>query len=349
MRYGIEPQGPVEQLALWLGLAPLPVLDVLLPLLQVRCLMAAVKHGVFEELRATPRTSAALAERLKLAPESVEALLRVLASSRYLKRRGSHYCLTRVARATLLRGAPKELRSYVALNYAQWRWIEGLEEMLQTGTGIKLHDHLRADAETWGTYQQAMLELARPDAELVARRIPVRAGATQLLDFGGGHGLFGAAICRAHPPLKSTVLELEAALPEARRLAAAAGICDVVTHRAADVTAAELGDDVDVALLCNLLHHLEREARSSLLRRIYSALAAGGTIAIWEPEAPSAGAPPELAGDAVALYFRITSSAPPLAAAELEAEVVRAGFAKLELQRPLRARGRLLLHARKPR
>jgi hypothetical protein len=144
------------------------------------------------------------------------------------------------------------------------------------------------------------------------------------------------------------VFELEAALPEARHLALVAGVSDVVTHRAADVTTCDLGERVDVVLLCNLLHHLEREARSDLLRRVFSALAPGGTIAIWEPEAPSPEAPPELAGDAVALYFRITSSAPPLAAAELERELLRLGFAELERQRPLRARGRMLLHARKP-
>jgi hypothetical protein len=176
MRYAIEPEGAGERLALWLGLAPLPVIDVLLPLLQVRALMAAVKFGVFEELRSAPRSSAELAESLELAPESVEALLRVLASSRYLKKRGARYCLTRVARATLLRGAPQELRAYVALNYAQWHWIEGLEAALQTGRGIDFHDELRMDPATWLIYQRAMLELARPDTELVAGRVPVREG-----------------------------------------------------------------------------------------------------------------------------------------------------------------------------
>jgi 2-polyprenyl-3-methyl-5-hydroxy-6-metoxy-1,4-benzoquinol methylase len=144
------------------------------------------------------------------------------------------------------------------------------------------------------------------------------------------------------------VLELETCVPEARRLAQVAGISDVVRHRAADVTSGDWGEQVDVVLVCNLLHHLQHEARSRLLRRAYEALAPGGTIAIWEPEAPSKAAPPELAGDAIALYFRITSSAPPVAAAELEAHVAAAGFAQLEIQRPLRARGRFLLHARKP-
>jgi hypothetical protein len=193
-----------------------------------------------------------------------------------------------------------------------------------------------------------MLELARPDVELVARRVPVPDGATQLLDLGGGHGLFGAAVCRAHPPLKSTVLELDSALPEAQRLASLAGVTDVVTHRAADVTLCHLGKDVDVVLICNLLHHLERAPRADLLRRVFAALAAGGTLAIWEPEAPSSEAPPELAGDAVALYFRVTSSAPPVPAAALRDALLEVGFERVRLQRPLRARGRVLLVARKP-
>ncbi|HYP89783.1 MAG TPA: methyltransferase, partial [Polyangiaceae bacterium] len=209
------------------------------------------------------------------------------------------------------------------------------------------HQQLGNDGETWAAYQRAMLELARLDASSVARRVPVRRGARRLIDLGGGHGLFGAAICRAHPPLQSTVFELPGALPEARRLAEMEGLAPWVTHRAADLSTCDFEAGVDVALLCNVLHHFEREARASLLERVFAALSPGATIAIWEPEAPAPGAPPELAGDAVALYFRVTSSAPPVSAAALCEELKRAGFVASKVHRPLRARGRMLLHARK--
>jgi hypothetical protein len=348
MRYGIEPQGAAERLALWLGLAPLPVIDVLLPLLQARCIMAAVKYGIFERLRSEPHTAAALAAALQLDHEVLALLLRVLASSRYLKLRHGRYELTRVARATLLRGSARELCSYVELNYAQWSLIEGLEPALCSGKSADFHAQLPAASPTWALYQRAMLELARPIADVLARHVPVPSGAERMLDLGGGHGLFGAAICQAHPPLTSTVIDLEPALPEARRLARANGIAHLVTHRAGDVTECQLEASTQVVLLSNLLHHLKSKEQTSLLARVVSALTPGGTIAIWEPEAPSPTAAPELAGDASALYFRLTSAAPPLDASSLNGHLRGLGFEQLTLVRPLTARGWFLLHARKP-
>jgi hypothetical protein len=348
MRYGIQPQGAAERLALWLGLAPIPVIDLLMPLLQARCIMAAVKFGIFEQLRSEPHTAAELAQTLQLDHEVLELLLRVLASSRYLKRRRESYQLTRLARATLLRGSARELCSYVELNYAQWGLIEGLENALCCGQSADFHAQLPASSPTWPLYQRAMLELARPIADVLARNVPVPRGAERLLDLGGGHGLFGAAICRAHPPLTSTVIDLEQALPEARRLAQSDGIAHLVTHRAGDVTECQLDPSTHVVLLCNLLHHLKDEQQAALLGRVISALAPGGTMAIWEPEAPSPAAAPELAGDASALYFRLTSSAPALHVHGLSERLRGLGFERPTLVRPLTARGWFLLHARKP-
>src|SRR3954471_8144328 len=160
MRYAVQPRGATERLALWLGLAPLPGIHVLVPLLQVLCIMAAVKLGVFEELRAEPRTTTELADSLQLDREVLELLLRVLASSRYLKMQRRRYGLTRLARATLVRGSARELCSYVELNYDQWRLIEGLEAALESGKGADFHAQLPASSHTWRVYQQAMLELA---------------------------------------------------------------------------------------------------------------------------------------------------------------------------------------------
>lgn len=347
MRYAIQPRGVTEHLALWLGLAPVVAIDVLIPLLQVRAVMAGVRLGVFEALR-EPCTAAQLAQACRLDPRCSELLLRVLSSSRYVRKRGARYALSNLAKRTLLRGAPGELCGYVELNYAQWRWIEHLEETLRSGGGIDLHAALPAGSQAWSAYQRAMLELARPVATLLAKLVPVRSGARRLLDVGGSHGLLGAAICRAHPPLRSTVLELEAALPEARRLAHEEGLSDLVTHRAGDVASGALDQDVDVVLLANILHHLPPATRTDVVQRAFDALAAGGRIAIWETEAAPASSKPELSRDAIALYFQLTSSAPALTGEELRRLLLQSGFADIRLIRPWQARGRVLLHARKP-
>jgi hypothetical protein len=349
VRYAIEPRGTAERLAIWLGLAPVAAIDVLVPLVQTRAIMAAVTLGVFEALRDGPRTPEDLARSCRLDGDCLELLLRVLASTRYARRLGARYALSRVGRRTLLRGSPAELCGYVELNYQQWRWIEGLESTLTSGTGVDFHAALPAASDAWAAYQRAMLELERPVAPLLARHIPVPRHARKLLDLGGGPGLLGAAVCAAHPRLTSTVIDLEAALPEAKRLAQAEGISPLVTHRAGDLIDCQLESNVDVVLLGNVLHHFSRTRRQQLLERAFESLNPNGTIAIWETEARAQTAAPELASDAIALYFRVTSSAPALTASELTRLLSDAGFERLELRRPLTARGRLLIHGRKPR
>lgn len=347
MRYGILPRGVAERLALWLGLAPIPVLDLLVPLVQVRALMAGVKLGVVEALGARASSTADVAALCQLDPETTRLLLRVLASSRYVRRDGDTFSLTRLGRATLLRDAPHGLTAYAEHHYAQWGFLEGLETTLQRGAGVDFHTQLSDSSPAWSGYQRAMFELARPDGKTLARHVPVPRGARALLDLGGGHGALGAALCRAHPPLRSIVIDLPAALPEARRLARAERLDDVVSHRPGDLTSCEL-EPADVILLANVLHHFSRAARLSLLQRVFGALSTGGTVAIWEIEAPAERDAPELARDSVALLFRVTSSAPALSQAELAALLALTGFRSVRVVRPASARGRLLLHARKP-
>jgi hypothetical protein len=67
--------------------------------------------------------------------------------------------------------------------------------------------------------------------------------------------LFGALICRQHPPMSAVVLDLPEAVDQSGRLAQEEGIDDVVTHRAGDALVDDLGRGYDVAFLGNFLHH----------------------------------------------------------------------------------------------
>lgn len=53
----------------------------------------------------------------------------------------------------------------------------------------------------WSTYQAAMLENARLMAPSLREWFPVRPGAQRLLYIAGSHGLNGALIARARPPV----------------------------------------------------------------------------------------------------------------------------------------------------
>jgi cyclopropane fatty-acyl-phospholipid synthase-like methyltransferase len=169
-------------------------------------------------------------------------------------------------------------------------------------------------------------------ASLLAPLVPVRPRAEKLLDIAGSHGLFGALICRAHPPMRSEVLDLAEAVEQSRGLAREEGIDDVVSHRVGDALTDDLSEGYDVCFLGNILHHFTPEQIRGLLDRVRRALSPDGTVAIWELRLPEPDEPPEIVGDGFALYFRATSTARCYATSEYTGWLGEAGFDDLQLQ-----------------
>jgi hypothetical protein len=256
----------------------------------------------------------------------------VLACGEYLERNGGSYRLTELSQTTLLRDGPASYTAMVGLNRWGWEPLGRLEEVMRTGTGVDLHANL-GDADEWANYQAAMLEIAGRQAPMLAPLVPVRPGAQALLDVAGSHGMYGAMICRAHPPMRSEVLDLPDAVEQSRRLAREAGIDDVVTHRPGDARTADLGQQrYDVCFLGNILHHFNPEQAADLLARIREALCPAGTVAIWETRGREPDDPPDILGDGSALYFRLISTANNYPPSEYTSWLEDAGFGDVQLR-----------------
>ena len=344
MKYGVTASNIFERIALWAGKVPIPMLDSLYSIMKVRSLMAAVKMGIFEALRDGPLDAEEVARRCRLDAECTESLLRLLAATEYIEHRDGRFSLSGLSRNTLIAGSEHEMYGYVLWNYAQWDMVATMENLLRTGRGIDFHQTLD-DPDAWANYQRGMMEVARYSASVVADRVPVRPGALRLLDIAGSHGLFGAAICRKHPPMKSIVLDLPVALEHASELARAEKIDDVVEHRAGDILTADYGRDNDVVLLSNILHHFTEEVNIGIIRRAFDSLSAQGTVAIWEIEAPERGSKPSV-GDGAALFFRLTSNARCYHGNEYSQWLGRAGFTGVRVLRPALSPGSVLVIGR---
>lgn len=335
MRYGIKATNLAEHLALAARQVPMPVVDTLLAMLQLRSIMAATRLGVWEAMAEPGAHSAAqLAQRLGLDAGCLDLLLRCLQAPGYLRRSGAGFELTDNARRWLLPGAKHDLRGSVLFCYHELKMLDSLEELIQTGRGLDFHSTL-IDPEVWATYQLSMLELARGEAPHLAALVPVPAGAKLMLDVAGSHGYLGAAICRKHPPMKSLVLDLPAALPHARALARQEGITDVVEHREGDMLAGEFPGGADLVLVSNILHHFGPEQIVDILKRCYRALRPGGVMAVWDAERRSESAPPDAGGDNLALWFRLTSESQVFEDKEYVSFLEQAGFRKVRVKRSL--------------
>lgn len=344
MRYGTVPKGLKERLAAFLGVVPYPMLDVLVAPIQARALIAAQRARVFTALAENAAPTPELSRRLGLDESCLGLVLRLLTSMGYVKRRNAAWSLTHRGRKHFAPGGARPLGDFVAFGAPQWNWISQLDEVLRTGRGVEIHRTL--EGSDWNLYQRAMAEGARDFAAFVAKELPVRKGARLCLDVAGSHGLVGAALCRAHPGLKSVVLEGKEAIPEAMKLAAESGIDDVVSFRECDLLSDEYGEGADVVILANILHHFSPAVNLEILARARRALRPEGSIGIFDIEAPQERAAPEAAGDAAALFFRITSNSACFSGADYLAWLKESGFSKPRAIRNVLLPSRLLVVAR---
>lgn len=279
MRVVMEPEGWMERLGMTLGMMPTPMGQTWCAQKLSRFIMAATKLGLFDALSEGAKTATEVAALAGTHPEATERLLGVLVTARYLTFARGRFALTAMTRKWLLKDAALSLHDNLLFQYLEWKLIEGSEEYVRTGEPIDFHARLSAD--DWGIYQRAMRALAGTNAAEVVRRTPVPRGATALLDIGGSHGFYSVSLCRKHPSLRATILDLPQAVAHAGPILAAERMGDRVQHRAGDALTTDLGEaSYDVVLISSLVHHFDDATNVALMQRIARALKPGGSVSI---------------------------------------------------------------------
>ena len=296
-----------ERLAMRAGLVPRPFFHTLLAAGMARALQVAVKLDVFETLDESAMTSEEVAGRIGTHPYPTGKLLNALIGMGYLGLEGGRYSLTTDARKWLVGGSPSSLRDWILeQEFIEWRALDRLQDLLRTGTALDLHADL--GEKEWALYQRGMRNIAGLSAGELARRVPVPRGARDMLDVGGSHGYHSVVLCRRHPGLRSTVLDLPEAVKNAAPLLEKEGMGDRVVHRVGDASTDDFGvETFDLVYTANLVHHLEAEENRNLARRVARALRPGGHYVIVDsvrPRSPKEAGQIGTLGD---LFFALTS------------------------------------------
>ena len=239
-------------------------------------------------------------------PRATEKLLNVLVTMRYLRHRDGEYSITGHVRRWLLADAPGSIRDVILMKELEWRWIDQLETFVRDGRPLDVHGTMAPD--DWSAYQRGMRAQANPLASWLARRVPVPEGARDMLDIGGSHGYFSVVLCRKHPGLTATVLDLPDAVTHARPLLEQEGMGDRVTLQAGNALTDDLGEAAyDLILIFSLVHHFDDGTNRSLVSRAARALRPGGYLVIGDALRPSSPGKGGQQGAFFDLYFALTS------------------------------------------
>jgi SAM-dependent methyltransferase len=308
VRLGAVPDNPLERLGLLLNRVPTPIGESLFAMAVARALQVAQTTGMLPALAEGPREPAELAEHLGLQPTGTELVLDVVASLGHVELRpDGSYAMTSRGRRWLDPRSETYLGDFLADNAEYWSWWQGLEGLVREGRHVDLHQR-DADDPYWSSYIRGQYQVARLTSGEVAKAVPLAANAHSVLDVAGAHGEYSMALCRHHPGLHATIVDLPGSARVGREIVSGAGMEDRVRHVVGDMFEADFGGPHDAALAFNIIHHLTPDRIRELFGRIRAALRPGAHLCVLDLYDRPEGRKPD-SGSILGLFFHLTSGA----------------------------------------
>jgi SAM-dependent methyltransferase len=325
---------------------PDPFIDTFTGLVAARAVTTAVMLGVFDGLHEQSAAPAELAERLSLDPLGTETLLATLATLGYVELDGEQMRNTAVSERLLVRSSPESIATFIGhQGDLHWQVLDMLPEAVRDGRAYAMHEQRQDDAERWEAYIRGLFELSRHEHEANAALVAVEAP-RRLVDVAGGHGGFAMAMCRRHPALEATVLDLPPSAAVGRKIVAEEGFDDRVSFLDGDVFELGLGEDLDVVSVFNLIHHLPEERDVELCRMARAALRPGGVLVIGDSARPEPGDELSPHGAVSSLLFYAWSHSRNFSPSEVSGWMREAGFEEVEVHRNVRSLWRMVVTGR---
>jgi SAM-dependent methyltransferase len=328
---------------------PDPFVHTFTNLVAARAVIGATEIGVFDALAEAEATPAELAQRLELDPLGAETLATTLVALGYLERAGGGRLRNgETAGRLLVSSSPESIATFVgAQGDLHWEILTMLPEAVRHGRAYAMHEE-RRDPERWEAYIRGLFEISRAEHDANAALVPLAEAAT-LVDVAGGHGGFAMAMCRRHPGLAATVVDLPPSAAVGRSIVEEQGYSGRIEFREGDVFELGLGEDLDVVSAFNLIHHLPEERDRELVRMARAALRPGGWLVIGDSERPDPDEPVSQHGALSSLLFYTWSHSRNFGRAEVAGWLEEADFAEVSVHRNERSPWRMVVLGKVPR
>jgi 2-polyprenyl-3-methyl-5-hydroxy-6-metoxy-1,4-benzoquinol methylase len=248
-------------------------------------LEAALRHNLFTHLDAGPMTAGEIAAAANISERGARMLLDALVSLEFATKADGRYGLTPESAAFLVPGKPafqggmfKHISKHLLPG-----WLH-LAESVRTGKPEKSVNQEGTGAEFFQEFVEDLFPRNYPAAQTLADHLGA-AGATtpfSVLDIAAGSGVWSLPFAEKSPHARVTIVDWPGVTSVARRVTARHGVADRYDYREGDLAEVDFGAGYRAAVLGHILHS-EGEARSrGLIRKVFAALAPGGTIAIAE-------------------------------------------------------------------
>lgn len=247
---------------------------------------AAIQNRVFDTLDAGPKTAEQVGAATGASARGLAAIMNVLVGLDLLsKDANGAYALTPESAAFLVSTKPGFMGGMIKHTSTQLvpRWLH-LSEVVKTGKPVSPVNQETSGSEFFENFVEDILPMSYPAAQVLAQTLELgkRSDPVSVLDIAAGSGVWGIAQAQNGKNVRVTAVDWPEVLPVTRKITERFGVSGQFSYVAGDLESADFGSGHAAATLGHILHS-EGEARSkNLLKKVYDALAPGGTIAIAE-------------------------------------------------------------------
>jgi 3-hydroxy-5-methyl-1-naphthoate 3-O-methyltransferase len=248
-------------------------------------LETALHYQVFDRLEEAPRTAVELAAQSGASVRGLKAILNALVGLELLAHDGERYVLTPESAAFLVSSKPAYCGDYFyhATRQLLPRWLK-LTEAVRTGRPVVAAGQGEMTPELFAEFVESLFPLNYQAARVLGEHLGIsKLMATfSVLDIGAGSGVWGIALAHQSPFVRVLAVDWPIVLEVTRRVARKQGIGERLRTVAGDLFETDFGSGHHVATLGHVLHGEGRERSRQLVRKVFAALAPGGTIVIGE-------------------------------------------------------------------
>lgn len=318
-----------------LNVSPVLFFDTVNSYQQSAAIKAALELDLFTAIAEGGQSAKDIAERCGASERGTRILCDYLTILGFLTKQESSYHLTPDSATFLDRRSPAFIGGSVGflLSPTLTDNFKDLAAVVRKGgTVVTEEGTVSAENPVWVEFARAMAPLQAMPAQLLAQLVKTEANRkSKILDIAAGHGLFGIAMAQQNPNIEVTALDWASVLEVAKENAEKAAIADRYSLIAGSAFDADFGNDYDIILITNFLHHFDTATCETFLKKVHQSLAEGGRAVILEFVPNDDRITPPAAAKFSLMMLGSTPHGDAYTFSELEHMCANAGFARSEL------------------
>lgn len=246
----------------------------------------AVHERVFDVLDSGPKTVDQVSKETGTPERGLRMIMNALAGVNLLSKDDQQrYSLTEESSAFLVSSKPSFFGGLFKHISSQLlpKWIQ-LPEIVHNGRPATAVNSQDEGAEFFAQFVADIFPMSYPSATTLAKHLNLASAAETLrvLDIAAGSGVWGIALAQASPRVRVTAVDWPRVLEVTKQMTQRFGLADRYEYVAGDIGEVDFGSGYNIATLGHILHSEGAPRSRKLLRKLFDALAPGGTIAIAE-------------------------------------------------------------------